>query len=84
MRSRQSEKSGYQKLLELILLDQTVRVVTAGSAILQKCHFYEILSEIKRLGDHLAEERLLFLTTANLIMIQMLELREQTQNMKAR
>ena len=56
LRSRQSEKSGYQKLLELILLDQTVRVVTAGSAILQKCHFYEILSEIKRLGDHLAEK----------------------------
>uniref|UniRef100_A0A286Y652 Vir like m6A methyltransferase associated n=1 Tax=Cavia porcellus TaxID=10141 RepID=A0A286Y652_CAVPO len=56
LRSRQSEKSGYQRLLELILLDQTVRVVTAGSAILQKCHFYEILSEIKRLGDHLAEK----------------------------
>lgn len=56
LRGRQNEKSGYQKLLELILLDQTVRVVTAGSAILQKCHFYEILSEIKRLGDHLAEK----------------------------
>ncbi|XP_070796549.1 protein virilizer homolog [Pituophis catenifer annectens] len=50
-----SEKSGYQRLLELILLDQTVRVVTAGSAILQKCHFYEILSEVKKIGDQLAE-----------------------------
>ncbi|XP_069076585.1 protein virilizer homolog isoform X1 [Pleurodeles waltl] len=49
------EKSGYQKLLELILSDQTVRVVTAGSAVLQKCHFYEILSEIKKLGDQLAD-----------------------------
>ncbi|XP_064247813.1 protein virilizer homolog isoform X2 [Passer domesticus] len=49
------EKSGYQKLLELILLDQTVRVVTAGSAILQKCHFYEILSDIKKVVDQLAE-----------------------------
>ncbi|XP_069477471.1 protein virilizer homolog [Ambystoma mexicanum] len=49
------EKSGYQKLLELILSDQTVRVVTAGSAILQKCHFYEILSEMKKLGDKLAD-----------------------------
>uniref|UniRef100_A0A7M4E1V2 Vir like m6A methyltransferase associated n=1 Tax=Crocodylus porosus TaxID=8502 RepID=A0A7M4E1V2_CROPO len=49
------EKSGYQKLLELILLDQTVRVLTAGSAILQKCHFYEILSDIKKLVDQLAE-----------------------------
>lgn len=56
LRGTQSEKSGYQRLLELILLDQTVRVVTAGSAILQKCHFYEILSEIKRLGDHIAEK----------------------------
>uniref|UniRef100_A0A670YI91 Vir like m6A methyltransferase associated n=1 Tax=Pseudonaja textilis TaxID=8673 RepID=A0A670YI91_PSETE len=50
-----NEKSGYQRLLELILLDQTVRVVTAGSAILQKCHFYEILSEVKKIGDQLAE-----------------------------
>uniref|UniRef100_A0A803T336 Vir like m6A methyltransferase associated n=1 Tax=Anolis carolinensis TaxID=28377 RepID=A0A803T336_ANOCA len=49
------EKSGYQRLLELILLDQTVRVVTAGSAILQKCHFYEILSEVKKVGDQLAD-----------------------------
>ncbi|XP_036033561.1 protein virilizer homolog isoform X1 [Onychomys torridus] len=56
LRGTQSEKSGYQKLLELILLDQTVRVVTAGSAVLQKCHFYEILSEIRRLGDHIAEK----------------------------
>uniref|UniRef100_A0A8C6X929 Vir like m6A methyltransferase associated n=1 Tax=Naja naja TaxID=35670 RepID=A0A8C6X929_NAJNA len=53
--SEASEKSGYQRLLELILLDQTVRVVTAGSAILQKCHFYEILSEVKKIGDQLAE-----------------------------
>lgn len=49
------EKSGYQRLLELILLDQTVRVVTAGSAILQKCHFYEILSEVKKFADQLVE-----------------------------
>ncbi|XP_063780186.1 protein virilizer homolog isoform X2 [Pseudophryne corroboree] len=48
-------KSGYQKLLELILLDQTVRVFTACSAVLQKCHFYEILSDVKRMGEQLAE-----------------------------
>lgn len=52
------EKSGYQRLLKLILLDQTVRVVTAGSAILQKCHFYEILSEVKKFADQLAENSL--------------------------
>nr|KAG8543391.1 hypothetical protein GDO81_024784 [Engystomops pustulosus] len=48
-------KSGYQRLLELILMDQTVRVFTACSAILQKCHFYEILSDVKRITDQLAE-----------------------------
>ncbi|KAG8441819.1 hypothetical protein GDO86_010845 [Hymenochirus boettgeri] len=48
-------KSGYQKLLELILLDQTVRVFTACSAVLQKCHFYEILADVKKMGDQLAE-----------------------------
>ncbi|KAG8558081.1 hypothetical protein GDO81_016849 [Engystomops pustulosus] len=48
-------KSSYQRLLELILMDQTVRVFTACSAILQKCHFYEILSDVKRITDQLAE-----------------------------
>uniref|UniRef100_A0AAY5EJG6 Virilizer N-terminal domain-containing protein n=1 Tax=Electrophorus electricus TaxID=8005 RepID=A0AAY5EJG6_ELEEL len=33
--------SGYQRLVELFLLDQTVRVATAGAAVLQKGHFYE-------------------------------------------
>ncbi|XP_072267002.1 protein virilizer homolog isoform X1 [Pyxicephalus adspersus] len=48
-------KSGYQRLLELILLDQTVRVFTACSAILQKCHLYEVLSDVKRTANHLAD-----------------------------
>ncbi|XP_018123622.1 protein virilizer homolog isoform X2 [Xenopus laevis] len=48
-------KSGYQKLLDLILLDQTVRVFTSCSAVLQKCHFYEILSDVKKTGDQLVE-----------------------------
>ncbi|XP_051878649.1 protein virilizer homolog isoform X1 [Pristis pectinata] len=48
-------KSGYQRLMELILTDQTVRVVTAGSAIVQKCHFYEILSDLEKMAAHLAE-----------------------------
>ncbi|XP_069587813.1 protein virilizer homolog [Ranitomeya imitator] len=48
-------KSGYQRLLELILMDQTVRVFTACSAVLQKCHFYEILSDVKRMGDQLSD-----------------------------
>uniref|UniRef100_A0A4W3GYS8 Vir like m6A methyltransferase associated n=1 Tax=Callorhinchus milii TaxID=7868 RepID=A0A4W3GYS8_CALMI len=49
------EKSGYQRLVEFILTDQTVRVMTAGSAIVQKCHFYEILSDLQRLATHIAE-----------------------------
>ncbi|XP_068093768.1 protein virilizer homolog [Hyperolius riggenbachi] len=55
---RQTEtqmKTGYQKLLELVLSAQTVRVFTACSAILQKCHFYEILSDIKSMADQLSE-----------------------------
>ncbi|XP_048385433.1 protein virilizer homolog isoform X1 [Stegostoma tigrinum] len=51
----EEQKSGYQRLVELILTDQTVRVVTAGSAIVQKCHFYEILSDLERIASHLAE-----------------------------
>ncbi|XP_072324145.1 protein virilizer homolog isoform X1 [Scyliorhinus torazame] len=54
-KTEEQEKSGYQRLVELILTDQTVRVVTAGSAIVQKCHFYEILSDLERLAAHLAE-----------------------------
>ncbi|XP_067835353.1 protein virilizer homolog isoform X2 [Heptranchias perlo] len=54
-RAEEQEKSGYQRLVELILTDQTVRVVTAGSAIVQKCHFYEILSDLERLAANLAE-----------------------------
>ncbi|KAM5156941.1 protein virilizer homolog [Mantella aurantiaca] len=48
-------KSGYRRLLELILFDQTVRVFTACSAILQKCHFYEVLSDVKRMADQLSD-----------------------------
>ncbi|KAE8599252.1 hypothetical protein XENTR_v10017120 [Xenopus tropicalis] len=51
----QGTKSGYQKLLELILLDQTVRVFTSCSAVLQKCHFSEILSHVKKMGEQLVE-----------------------------
>ncbi|CAH2285583.1 Hypothetical predicted protein [Pelobates cultripes] len=51
-------KSGYQKLLELILLDQTVRVFTACSAVIQKCHFYEIISDVKKTGNQLADSTL--------------------------
>ncbi|KAM9308634.1 protein virilizer homolog isoform 2-T2 [Gastrophryne carolinensis] len=50
-----TKTSGYQRLLELILLDQTVRVFTACSAVLQKCHFYEILSSVKKMANQLAE-----------------------------
>ncbi|XP_041101469.1 protein virilizer homolog isoform X3 [Polyodon spathula] len=48
-------RSGYQKLVDLILLDQTVRVVTAGTAIVQKCHFYEILSDLQKTAIQVSE-----------------------------
>nr|XP_023666454.1 protein virilizer homolog isoform X2 [Paramormyrops kingsleyae] len=46
--AEEHNRSGYQRLLELILLDQTVRVVTAGTAIVQKAHFYEVLTDLRR------------------------------------
>ncbi|KAG7470064.1 hypothetical protein MATL_G00135290 [Megalops atlanticus] len=49
------EKSGYRRLLELILLDQTVRVVTAGTAIVQKGHFYEVLCDLQKTAGQWAE-----------------------------
>uniref|UniRef100_A0A671MU49 Protein virilizer homolog n=1 Tax=Sinocyclocheilus anshuiensis TaxID=1608454 RepID=A0A671MU49_9TELE len=48
--------SGYQRLLDLFLLDQTVRVATAGTAILQKGHFYEVLTDLQRTASIWAEQ----------------------------
>lgn len=47
--------SGYQRLLELFLLDQTVRVATAGAAIMQKGHFYEVLTDLQKTAGVWAE-----------------------------
>ncbi|KAL0985360.1 hypothetical protein UPYG_G00155920 [Umbra pygmaea] len=45
---QEGEKSGYQRLVQLFLGEETVRVVTAGNAILQKGHAYEVLSDLQR------------------------------------
>ncbi|XP_072250419.1 protein virilizer homolog isoform X1 [Leuresthes tenuis] len=42
-----SEKSGYQRLVQLFLHEETVRVITAGNAILQKSHMYEVLLDLQ-------------------------------------
>lgn len=42
-------------MLDLFLLDQTVRVATAGAAILQKGHFYEVLTDLQRTASVWAE-----------------------------
>lgn len=55
-KEEKSEASAYQRLLELFLLDQTVRVVTAGAAILQKGHFYELLGELRRCAGAWADK----------------------------
>ncbi|TRY84564.1 hypothetical protein DNTS_001310 [Danionella cerebrum] len=47
--------SGYQRLLELFLLDQTVRVATAGAAILHKGHLYEVLTDLQKTASIWAE-----------------------------
>ncbi|XP_077382365.1 protein virilizer homolog isoform X1 [Festucalex cinctus] len=44
----ESEKSGYQRLVQLFLRDETVRVITAGNAILQKSHMFEVLLDLRR------------------------------------
>ncbi|XP_041649804.1 protein virilizer homolog isoform X2 [Cheilinus undulatus] len=44
----EAEKSGYQRLVQLFLREETVRVITAGNAILQKCHMYEVLVDLQR------------------------------------
>ncbi|XP_005158092.1 protein virilizer homolog isoform X2 [Danio rerio] len=47
--------SGYQRLLDLFLLDQTVRVATAGAAILHKGHLYEVLTDLQKTASVWAE-----------------------------
>nr|XP_046188315.1 LOW QUALITY PROTEIN: protein virilizer homolog [Oncorhynchus gorbuscha] len=42
------ERSGYQRLVQLFLGEETVRVVTAGNAILQKGHAYEVMTDLQR------------------------------------
>ncbi|XP_041962947.1 protein virilizer homolog isoform X1 [Alosa sapidissima] len=54
--TKRETNSAYQRLLELFLLDQTVRVVTAGAAVLQKGHFYELLGELRRCAGAWAEK----------------------------
>ncbi|CAJ1062198.1 protein virilizer homolog isoform X1 [Xyrichtys novacula] len=43
-----SGKSGYQNLVQLFLREETVRVITAGNAIIQKSHMYEVLMDLQR------------------------------------
>lgn len=37
-----------QRLVQLFLREETVRVITAGNAILQKSHMYEVLVDLQR------------------------------------
>ncbi|CAL1611173.1 unnamed protein product [Knipowitschia caucasica] len=55
LQSEDEEKSGYQHLVHLFLRDETVRVITAGNAILQKSHVYEALADLQRSADSLSE-----------------------------
>ncbi|XP_028281928.1 protein virilizer homolog isoform X2 [Parambassis ranga] len=43
----EATKSGYQRLVQLFLREETVRVITAGNAILQKSHMYEVLLNLQ-------------------------------------
>ncbi|XP_029958264.1 protein virilizer homolog isoform X3 [Salarias fasciatus] len=48
LHSGDSEKSGYQRLVQLFLREETVRVITAANAILQKSHMYEVLIDLQQ------------------------------------
>uniref|UniRef100_A0A3Q2ZQP3 Vir like m6A methyltransferase associated n=1 Tax=Kryptolebias marmoratus TaxID=37003 RepID=A0A3Q2ZQP3_KRYMA len=47
LKAGDSEKSGYQRLVQMFLREETVRVITAGNAILQKSHMYEVLTNLR-------------------------------------
>ncbi|TKS82029.1 Protein virilizer -like protein [Collichthys lucidus] len=51
----ETEKSGYQRLVQLFLREETVRVITAGNAILQKSHMYEVLVDLQRAAAAFSE-----------------------------
>ncbi|XP_037532226.1 protein virilizer homolog isoform X2 [Nematolebias whitei] len=50
-----SEKSGYQRLVQMFLREETVRVITAGNAILQKSHTYEVLTNLRHAAEAWSE-----------------------------
>ncbi|KAG7474716.1 virilizer-like isoform X2 [Solea senegalensis] len=51
----ESEKSGYQHLVQLFLREETVRVITAGNAIIQKSHMYEVLVDLQHTASAWSE-----------------------------
>ncbi|XP_068616022.1 protein virilizer homolog [Brachionichthys hirsutus] len=53
----ESEKSGYQRLVQLFLREETVRVITAGNTILQKSHVYELLVDLQNAAATLSEQQ---------------------------
>ncbi|KAM9309822.1 protein virilizer homolog isoform 2-T2 [Pholidichthys leucotaenia] len=57
LHSGDSEKSGYQRLVQLFLREETVRVITAGNAILQKSHMYEVLMDLQHAAAALSERQ---------------------------
>ncbi|XP_068180456.1 protein virilizer homolog isoform X2 [Antennarius striatus] len=56
----ESEKSGYQRLVQLFLREETVRVITAGNTILQKSHMYEVLIDLQNAATTLSEPQQCF------------------------
>ncbi|XP_066288407.1 protein virilizer homolog isoform X2 [Branchiostoma lanceolatum] len=47
--------SGYQQLINLMLGDQTVRVVTAATALVRKASLYETITTLQSTADHIVE-----------------------------
>ncbi|XP_028325916.1 protein virilizer homolog isoform X1 [Gouania willdenowi] len=57
LNAEESGKSGYQRFVQLFLREETVRVITAGNAILQKSHMYEVLGDLQQTAAAWSEQQ---------------------------
>uniref|UniRef100_A0A8D3DU79 Vir like m6A methyltransferase associated n=1 Tax=Scophthalmus maximus TaxID=52904 RepID=A0A8D3DU79_SCOMX len=73
----ESDKSGYQHLVQLFLHEETVRVITAGNAILQKSHMYEVLVDLQHTAGAWSETQQVHLDMGMLVTSDMNPMEEE-------
>ncbi|XP_046843744.1 protein virilizer homolog [Xenia sp. Carnegie-2017] len=47
----ESKKNGYEKLIELLLSEQAIRVIAAGTSLINRVHIYEMLGNLQETVD---------------------------------